>query len=145
VRGFSGRADVTGTAFGLVIAATIAGYTLVDKRGIEHAGPIPYLELALTPAALAYTAEVLARRGAAPLRRELRVAPVAAGIAAFVAYVLVLAALARSPAAPVAAVRETSIVIAAAAAARVLHERVSPARLAGAVVVVAGVALVSLG
>jgi drug/metabolite transporter (DMT)-like permease len=43
----------------------------------------------------------------------------------------------------VAAVRETSVVIATAAAAVVLHERVGPARLAGACVVVAGVALLA--
>jgi drug/metabolite transporter (DMT)-like permease len=145
VRGFSARADVAGTLFGLAIAGTIAAYTLVDKRGIEHAGPIPYLELGMIPAAFTYAGAVLARRGVAPLRAELRVAPIAAGIAAFAAYVLVLAALARASAASVAAVRETSILIATAASARLLHERVSPARLAGAGVVVAGVALVSLG
>jgi drug/metabolite transporter (DMT)-like permease len=145
VRGLSARADVTGTLFGLAIAGTIAAYTLVDKRGIEHAGPIPYLELAMVPAALAYSGAVLVRRGAAPLRAELRPAPVAAGIVSFVAYVLVLAALARASAASVAAVRETSILIATALAARFLHEHVSRERLAGAAIVVTGVVLVTLG
>lgn len=145
VRGLSARADLAGTGFGLAIAATIAAYTLVDKRGIEHAGPIPYLELALIPVALAYAGGVLARRGAAPLRAELGMPSIAAGIAAFGAYVLVLAALARASAASVAAVRETSILIAAALAAPLLHERVGRERLAGAAVVVAGVVLVTLG
>ena len=44
----------------------------------------------------------------------------------------------------VAAVRETSIVIATALAARVLGERVTPVRLGGAVLVVVGVALLGL-
>ena len=66
------------------------------------------------------------------------------GIAAFGAYALVLAALERAPAAPVAAVRETSVGIATALAALVLGERVGPARLAGAFVVVGGVALIAL-
>jgi drug/metabolite transporter (DMT)-like permease len=145
VRGLRGRADLAGTGFALAIASTIAAYTLVDKHGIEHAGPIPYLELGMAPAALGYAATVLARRGVAPIRAELRPAAVIAGIVSFAAYVLVLAALSRASAASVAAVRETSVVIATAAAARLLHERVSPARLAGAVVVAAGVALVSLG
>jgi uncharacterized membrane protein len=41
-------------------------------------------------------------------------------------------------------VRETSVVIATAFAAVVLHERVGAARLAGAVLVVVGVALLAL-
>jgi uncharacterized membrane protein len=64
-------------------------------------------------------------------------------MAGFAAYALVLAALDLAPAAPVAAVRETSVVIAVALAAVFLHERVTGARAAGAVAVVAGVALLS--
>jgi drug/metabolite transporter (DMT)-like permease len=144
VRGLRG-ADLVGTGFGLAIASTIAAYTLVDKHGIEHAGPIPYLELGMAPASLGYAAVVLGRRGRAPIRAELRLVHVTAGIASFGAYVLVLAALSRASAASVAAVRETSVVLATAAAAPFLREHVSRARLAGAAVVVAGVALVSLG
>ena len=59
----------------------------------------------------------------------------------WVAYGLVLAALARAEAAPVAAVRETSIVIATLGAALFLGEPVGRSRLAGAVLVAAGVAL----
>jgi len=55
----------------------------------------------------------------------------------------VLAALQRASAASVAAVRETSVVLAAALASIVLKERVGPVRLAGAVLVVAGVALLA--
>jgi uncharacterized membrane protein len=69
---------------------------------------------------------------------------VTAGISTFVAYAFVLAALELAPAASVAAVRETSVVIATALAAVVLRERVGPARLAGAVLVVVGVALLAL-
>jgi len=145
VRGVRGDADVLGTALALAIASTIAAYTLVDKHGIRHAGPIPYLELGMTPAALGYAAVALARRGVTPLRSELRAVPVLAGVVSFGAYVLVLAALARASAASVAAVRETSVVIATAAAAPFLKERVGPLRLLGAAVVVGGVALVSLG
>ena len=145
VRGPAARGNLVGTAFGLAIAASIAAYTLVDKRGIEHAGPIPYLELGMLPASLAYAAIVLVRRGTAPLRAELRVSSVVAGVVSFGAYVLVLAALARASAASVAAVRETSILFAIVLAAPLLHERVGRGRLAGAAVVVAGVALVTLG
>jgi uncharacterized membrane protein len=57
--------------------------------------------------------------------------------------VLVLLALERADPAPVAAVRETSVVIAVALAAVFLRERVGWARLAGAALVAAGVALLS--
>jgi drug/metabolite transporter (DMT)-like permease len=144
VRGVRRHADAAGTAFGLAIASTIAAYTLVDKHGIEHAGPIPYLELGMLPTALAYTGVLLARRGPAPLRAAVGPSSLVAGVSSFGAYVLVLAALSRASAASVAAVRETSVVI-ATAAAPLLRERVGTGRLLGAAVVVAGVALVSLG
>ena len=55
-----------------------------------------------------------------------------------------LAALQLASAASVAAVRETSIFFAVAFGAILLRERVSPARVVGAALVVAGVALVAL-
>jgi drug/metabolite transporter (DMT)-like permease len=67
-----------------------------------------------------------------------------AGLGMFGAYALALAALARAAAAPVAAVRESSVVIATALAALVLHERVDRRRWAGAVLVAAGVAAIAL-
>jgi uncharacterized membrane protein len=122
---------------GLLIAAVIAAYTLVDNAGIEHAGPLAYLELVLAPVAVVVAVKV----GPARLRAALTPAVVAAGIASFLAYSLALAALELAPAAPVAAVRETSVVIAVALAAPFLHERVGTARLVGAALVALGVAL----
>jgi drug/metabolite transporter (DMT)-like permease len=134
VRGVGGG-DRLGVVLGLVIAAQIAGYTLVDSEGIQHANPVPYLLLALIPTALG----AALASGRARVRAELRPAAVVAGCGGFLAYVLVLAALQLAPAAPVAAVRETSVLFAVALAAPVLGERVTRARLAGAVLVVAGI------
>ena len=61
------------------------------------------------------------------------------------AYLLVLAALERAEAAPVAALRETSVVMATVGAAIAGRERVPARRIAGAVLVVAGVAALALG
>src|SRR5205807_8893618 len=47
VRGL--RRGAEGVAIGLAIGVTIASYTLVDKEGLRHAGPLPYLELVLIP------------------------------------------------------------------------------------------------
>lgn len=144
VRGLRRAADPTGVLFGLVIACFIAGYTLVDKYGIRYAAPFAYLEMSMLLSGIGYAAALTGLRGRASIRAELNLASVAAGLATFGAYGLVLAALQRAAAAPVAAVRETSIVITAAFAALVLREPVGPARLAGAALVAGGVALVSL-
>lgn len=143
VRGLRGG-DARGVAFGLAIAVCIASYTVVDKRGVEHASPVAYLEVIVVANALVYAAALAALRGAASMRAAVGPRAIGAGIATFGAYVLVLAALQRAPAASVAAVRETSVLFATALAAVVLHERVTRARLAGAVLVVAGVVLLTL-
>jgi drug/metabolite transporter (DMT)-like permease len=136
--------DGRGTALGLAIAACIAGYTLVDNAALAHAAPIPYLELVLAPTAGLYLAGAALLRGWRPLAAELRGPTIVAGLGMFGAYALALAALVRAAAAPVAAVRESSVVIATALAAAVLHERVDRRRWAGAVLVVAGVAAIAL-
>jgi uncharacterized membrane protein len=57
----------------------------------------------------------------------------------------VLAALERAEAAPVAALRETSVVMAAGGAALAGRERVPAARIVGATLVVLGIAAIALG
>src|SRR3954471_3892405 len=133
VRGVA-HPDPVGLAFGVAIACCIAGYTLIDKQGIRHASAIPYLELSMVLPSLAYACIVIRLRSAAAVRAAFGPAPVVAGIATFVAYGCVLAALSRASAASVAAVRETSVVVAAALAAVVLKERVTRMRLLGACV-----------
>jgi drug/metabolite transporter (DMT)-like permease len=130
--------DRKGLLFGLAIACCIAGYTVVDKHGIAHANPVTYLELSMLVPTIAYAGAVARWHD---LRAAVGPAPIVAGVATFVAYGLVLAALERASAASVAAVRETSVVIAAALAALVLKERVTAGRLLGACVVVAGIVL----
>jgi drug/metabolite transporter (DMT)-like permease len=142
VRGFRAPAS-RAVLLGLTIAATIAGYTVVDKRGIEHANALAYQFLILAPGAVVYTLAVARVRGVAPLRAALNARSAVAAAAAFVAYLFVLLALRLADAAPVAAVRESGVVIAVALAAIFLGERVGPARAAGAAVVVAGVVLLS--
>jgi len=145
VRGVGGERDAVGGVLALAIASSIAAYTLVDKSGIRYADPVVYLELAMAPTGLAALSLVAVMpSGRRRLRDALGPVPAAAGVVSFAAYVLVLAALQRAPAASVAAVRETSVVIVAALAASTLGERVSPARLAGAGLVVVGIAFLVL-
>lgn len=144
VRGLRRPADRQALLFALGIGCVIASYTLLDKRGITHASPVTYLELSMVPAALGYAGATLAVKGFARVRAELGASAVLAGCASFAAYALVLAALLRASAASVAAVRETSVVMATVFAAVVLGERVSRWRAVGSVLVVAGIALLAL-
>jgi drug/metabolite transporter (DMT)-like permease len=145
VRGLHGPVDGPGVALALVIASTIAAYTLVDKEGIEHASAIAYLELVLLPVAAAALAFHAVTGRLSVLRGELGWPSLAAGASSFAAYALALAALALAPAAAVAAVRETSILFAVALGAVALREAPARTRYGGAVLVVAGVALVAAG
>jgi drug/metabolite transporter (DMT)-like permease len=124
----------------LAIAACIATYTLIDAHGLDHAAALPYLELVMAPAAVVYA---LALRDPSRLRVQARPRVAVAGLGLFGAYALVLGALELAPAAAVAAVRETSVVFAVALGWAALGERVTRARMAGAVLVAAGVALVA--
>jgi drug/metabolite transporter (DMT)-like permease len=144
VRGIHGRARTSDLVLALAIATCIAAYTLLDQRGIRYASPVVYQELSMIPAMAGFLALTLRRRGRREVRAAVGPSSVAAGLATFGAYVLVLAALSRAPAASVAAVRETSVVIATVLAVPLLHERVGAARLAGAMIVVVGVALLAL-
>ena len=129
VRGL-GRGSSGGVGFGLAIGACIAGYTLADARGVDHADPLAYLVVVLAAPAVAYLAIVALRGGIPRLRAELGWSPVFIGLASFGAFALALFALQRASAASVASVRETSVVIAVALAAPFLGRagRAPPSR-----------------
>lgn len=131
----------------LLTACVIASYTLMDGLGVRRSG-----------APAAYTAWLFVLTGiGVPLacRRHLRgrlgaylaarpLLALGGGAATASSYGIALWAMLLSPVAVVAALRETSIVFAAAIAAWVLRERVGPARIAGAVLIAGGAALLRL-
>jgi uncharacterized membrane protein len=129
--------------FGLAIAVTIAAYTLVDAEGVDHAQAPAYLFLLLAPSSAVYAGALALRGRGEQMRAELRPRAFLTGACIVGAYGSVLAALRLADAAPVAAVRESSVVIAALLAAVFLHEDVNRRRLSGALLVVAGVAAIA--
>jgi drug/metabolite transporter (DMT)-like permease len=138
VRGI-GR-SARGSALAVAIAAAIAGYTVVDRHGIQHANAAPYLLLVILGPAVAYPLSV----GRARVVAAARPVSVAIGTASAGTYLLVLLALRIASAPSVSAVRETSVVIATALARVVLREPVGARRLSGATLVVAGVVLLAV-
>src|ERR1041384_2637458 len=71
------RGSIGGLGFGAVIAAAIAGYTVVDRYGIHHATAAPYLMLVMAGPALAYSLAI----GPARVRRAVSPATVVVGAA----------------------------------------------------------------
>jgi uncharacterized membrane protein len=140
VRGPEGSADARAILAVATISASIAAYTLVDRVGIQHAGALTYFVLVLAGPALVYPPIV----GIAAVRREIGVITAVAAAANLGSFLLGLLALRRGAAAPVLAVRSTSIVIATLLAGRVLSEHVPRERLAGSILVFAGVAVLAL-
>ena len=145
VRGLGAGAGAGDLALAVGVGACIAAYTLVDREGVQHAAPVPYLWLVLVGPTLVYALAMTRVKGRPALRAELTPAAGFAAVGILGAFALALAALRQAPAAAVGAVRETSVVIAVAAAGVLLREPVGPRRLAGAAVVVAGIALVAVG
>jgi drug/metabolite transporter (DMT)-like permease len=144
VRGVGRGAARGGLPLALGVAACIAAYTLVDDEGIRHAAALGYFEAVILIAAPIYAVAVAATRGTGALRAAATPRAAVAGLAMFGAYAIALAALEVAEAAPVAALRETSVVMATAAAALLARERVPRRRLLGAVAVVAGIAAIAL-
>ena len=138
VRGFTGTVRLRHLALALAIGAFIAGYTLIDAAGLRYASPGVYLEVVFVAVAVAYSAGLTVRSGFGSLRAVLDWRTAVAGIGMFAAYGLVLLALTLAPAPPVAATRETSVVIAIIVLAGTRQERVTPLRRVGAVLGWAG-------
>ena len=145
VRGLNTVGRPRDLALALGVGACIAGYTLVDKHGITHAAPIAYEEVVFALTAVGYVSGVWRVRGGPAMRAAVNPSTLIAGIGFVGAFALALAALRLAPAASVAAVRESSVVMATAVLAIGGREQIGAERLAGAIAVVLGIALISFG
>lgn len=145
------RAAVTAGALGsaslwaALTGVTIAAYSTLDKAGVARLHPVPYMLFMEAGCVVAF-APFMARRLAAA-RAEWaanRWTIIATGVMSAGGYTLVLFAFQLSKAGYVVAARELSIVLSALIGSVLLREgRLAP-RLAGAGVVLAGVACVAL-
>ena len=131
-------------AFALANAVLIAGYTLIDGIGVRLAADAasyglwlflgtawPYVAIALWMRRTTWREHVRAHWWRGLLGGSLSIA----------AYLIALWAMMRAPIAAVAALRETSVIFAALIGAWLLHEPFGRHRIAGACMVVVGIAL----
>ncbi|MGH3761369.1 EamA family transporter [Actinophytocola sp.] len=144
----SGRSWAAGVGYGIACGTTIATYTLWDAHAVTALAVPPLVLMAgssgfetvlLGPYALAR------RRAAAALWRDNKVPILAVAVLSPLAYVLVLFAMRLAPVSLVAPARELSIVIGSVGAWLLLREPDPARRLAGAVIVLAGVAAIAAG
>ena len=142
-----GRHSLAAAGWALTNAAIIAVYTLVDGAGARASqNPVAYVVWLTFIEGIPLLAWIHWRRGRAATAYLLRGwrRGLLGGGASLAAYGIVLWAMTRAPVAAVAALRETSVLFAALIGMIWLKERVSIARLAGAVSVVAGIAALKL-
>jgi uncharacterized membrane protein len=140
----------------LTLAATVA-YSLIDKSAMAAFAAAPwegrvpravvYSILLANAHAVCFAPLVLRARGVAALRdaarSQLRTATTAS-LVSFASYTLILAALESAPVSYVVAVRQSSVLFAVALGVLMLGERPDRERVSGALLTVAGVALIAL-
>ena len=135
------------TAFAAANAVIIASYTIVDGQGARLSGnAVSYSQWLFFLDAFALTAVAARRHGLAMFDyARLRLTPGLAGAAlTLVSYGIVIWAMTQAPVAAVAALRETSVIFAAVIGAMLLKEPFGAWRMAGAVTVVIGIAILNL-
>lgn len=139
------RTELPAVAVAALTGLTIASYTVVDGLGVRAAhDPYAYTGLMFALQGPVFPLIAVFRR---PLGRwrdaSLLSRGLLAGALSVVAYGIVLWAQSRAPLAEVAAVREVSVVFAALIGMIFMKERFGVRRVAAAVVIAAGIVLIS--
>ncbi|MFF0277972.1 EamA family transporter [Streptomyces sp. NPDC004330] len=122
----------------------IAGYTVVDGVGVRASGtPLGYIAWLMVLEGLAIPAYALWTRRAAllPQLRPYAGRGLLGALLSVIAYGLVLWAQTKAPLAPVAALRESSIIVGAAIGAVLFKERFGGPRIAAAGLMAVGIGL----
>ncbi|MCE2440665.1 MAG: EamA family transporter [Candidatus Latescibacteria bacterium] len=134
-------------AYALLVGATIAVYSVVDKLGVSYIHPVHYVfSLFLIPGVLLSPYVLLRQRAAVVLTwRELKRYALWAGPGSMATYLLVLFAMRLGKVSYILAVREFSVVIGASLGVLYLGERFGWDKAAGIGAIVLGLALVKLG
>jgi len=149
VRGGSGlQLDRGAVSYALVTSVFIAAYTITDGLGARASGaPHSYAVWLFLLDALTMLGILLATRGWAGLG-ELKPywrSGLAGGVFALAAYWIILWAMTVAPIAMVAALRESSVLFAAAISYFVLREKLTQWRAIAAVIIVAGIVIAKVG
>jgi len=138
------RPDWAAIGAALATGVTIAGYTVVDGLGVRASGTsLGYIAWLMALQGVAVPAYTLYRRrgGTLALLRPHAAVGLLGAALSVAAYGLVLWAQTRAELAPVAALRESSIIVGAAIGAVFFKERFGAPRIAAAGLLVVGIGL----
>jgi len=145
---FGGRRPGRGAFLAAVgTGLTIAAYTTVDGVGVRlSASPVGYIGWLMVLESLCVPMFAAVRRRDVLLKQPRRIllAGLAAGALSVVAYGLVLWAQTRGALAPIAALRETSVIFGAIIGTLVFREPFGRTRIVATVLVVAGIVLLNV-
>ena len=146
IGGRPGRKDLPAITAAVLTGLAIASYTVVDGLGVAEAPLFAYTGwlFLLQGPPIAVLAAIRRGRGLPAAVRASAVPGLAGGVISLAAYTIVLWAQTSGALAPIAALRETSIVFGALIGAVFLGERLGAKRAAAAGVVLVGVVLISL-
>ena len=137
----------SGTAAALTVACCISIYSVIDGAAVRIAPPIPYTVAVIGASALMMAPAVLARYGRQAVVAEWRAnwsRIVLVGVLTLVTYALVLQAYALGRVSYAGAVREISVVFAALVGWRWLGEGFGGWRVAGALLIFAGILVIAI-
>ncbi len=126
---------------------TIAAYTTVDGVGVRLSGsPVGYIGWLMVLESLCVPMFAVIRRRDVLLKQPKRIllAGLAAGALSVLAYGLVLWAQTRGALAPIAALRETSVIFGAIIGTLIFREPFGRTRIAATVLVAAGIVLLNV-
>jgi drug/metabolite transporter (DMT)-like permease len=135
-----------GIGWGLLTGVTIAAYTLWDNHAVNALAipPLGYFSIGVVVQSALLAPYAARQDGTRKIWRDHRRQVLVVGILSPAAYLLVLYAMRMAPVSLVAPAREVSIVFGGLAGWLVLHEPRPVRRLAGSVVVLAGIAAIAV-
>lgn len=128
----------------LIVAVSIGSYTLFDSRGVREFDTLPYIFVSAVTVAIGATITGVALGRTRDLLRLPQAVWSRTALAAamtMTAYGMVLVAVRHAPVGYVAALRESSVLIAVVIGARMLDEGAARRRLTAAAIVLAGLVL----
>lgn len=150
VVGWSGKIGRPTAAMGLslLLALVISIYSVIDGYAVRQVDPMTYTAAMFFLVTLLLTPVLMAQEGWDHIRGVLRQEPeriVGIGVLQLVGYLIVLWVYSRAPVSYGGAIRESSVLAGALMGWRFLGEPFGIRRVGGALVIVAGVALIALG
>ena len=136
-----------GARYAVATGLIIAGYSIIDKQGVQHVPPLLYMFCLSTGGGLGMLALIWRSYAPGDFSAEFRAhrkALILGGVLQFTAYGLVLSALQLSPVSYVAPFREIGILVGVVLGFYILKERPDRIRIIGAVLIAIGAALIAL-